>query len=81
MTCGRPSTAPDEAIVRLYGGTGWVFSNNELFGAHSVAALLIDDGPSHDLGQFVVRDDCIHDTVPSNGENQDHNVYVDDFGP
>jgi hypothetical protein len=72
--------APDEAMVRLYGGTGWVFSHNELSGARSIAALMIDDGPSQDIGQFVVRDNCIHDTVPTNGENQDHNVYVDDFG-
>jgi len=72
--------APDEAMVRLYGGTDWVFSHNELSDARSIAALLIDDGPSQDLGRFVVRDNCIHDTIPTNGENQDHNVYVDDFG-
>jgi hypothetical protein len=26
-----------------------------------------------------LRDLCVHDTVPSNGTNQDHNVYVDDM--
>jgi hypothetical protein len=72
--------APDQAMVRLHGGTGWVLRNSELFGARSVAALMIDDGPGQNLGEFAVRDNCIHDTLPSNGENQDHNIYVDDFG-
>ncbi|MGH8978199.1 MAG: hypothetical protein ACRDV7_09015, partial [Acidimicrobiia bacterium] len=72
--------SPDKAMVRLYGGTGWVLRNSELFGARSVAALMIDDGPRQNLGEFAVRENCIHDTAPSNGQNQDHNIYVDDFG-
>jgi hypothetical protein len=31
------------------------------------------------LGTFAVRGNCIHDTVPSSGVNQDHNIYVNDF--
>lgn len=74
------ANSPDEPMVRLYGGTGWVLQGAELWNAHSVAALMVDDGPNQNLGTFIVRDNCIHDTVPSNGENQDHNIYVDDFG-
>lgn len=75
-----PANSPDEPMVRFYGGTGWVLSGAELSNARSVAALMIDDGPNENLGAFVVRNNCIHDTLPANGENQDHNIYVDDFG-
>lgn len=74
------TNSPEESMVRLWGGTGWVFANAELWNAHSVAALMIDGRPGHDIGSFVVRGNCIHDTQPSNDVNQDHNIYVDDFG-
>jgi hypothetical protein len=69
---------PDEHMVNIYGGTGWVLENSEIWGAHSYADLLIGDGRRNNLGSFVVRDNCIHDTYPTNGVNEDHNIYVDD---
>ena len=69
----------EQSMVRMWGGTGWIFEYSELSNAHSVAALMIDGRPGHDIGSFVVRRNCIHDTQPSNGVNQDHNIYVDDF--
>jgi lipopolysaccharide exporter len=70
---------PDQALVRIYGGTGWELSRSEIWGAHSTAGLQIDDGPWNDLGRWSVTRNCIHDTFPTNGVNQDHNVYVADM--
>jgi hypothetical protein len=70
---------PDEPMVRMFGGTHWVFRDAIVVGAHSTSDLHIDDGPNNDLGTWAVVDNCIFDTVPTNGTNQDHNVYVDDM--
>ncbi len=77
VTWGRAN--PDAPMVRFYGGNHWVLRDTEIFGAHSTSALHIDDGPNDDLGRWQVYDNCIHDTFPTNGENQDHNIYVDDM--
>lgn len=71
--------APNEPMVRIYGGTHWVLAFSNIFGAHSTSALHIDDGPRNDLGTWSVIGSCIHDTYPRNGPNQDHNIYVDDM--
>lgn len=70
---------PNEPMVRLYGGTGWILQNAEIWGAHSTSGLHVDDGRRNDLGRWTVRSNCIHDTYPTNGSNQDHNIYVDDM--
>jgi lipopolysaccharide exporter len=70
---------PDQALVRLYGGTGWELTRSEIWGAHSTAGLEIDDGPLNNLGRWAVTRNCIHDTYPTNGLNQDHNIYVADM--
>jgi hypothetical protein len=70
---------PDEPMARVYGGTGWRFTGAEIWGAHSTSGLHIDDGPRNNLGSWAVTGNCIHDTHPTNGENQDHNLYVDDM--
>jgi hypothetical protein len=70
---------PPEPMVRMYGGTGWVLRDAEIWGARATSALHVDDGPDADLGRWRVVGNCIHDTVPTNGPNQDHNIYVDDM--
>jgi hypothetical protein len=70
---------PDEPMARIYGGTGWKLTGAEIWGAHSTSGLHVDDGPRNNLGRWTVKGNCIHDTHPSNGENQDHNIYVDDM--
>jgi hypothetical protein len=70
---------PNEALVRIYGGTGWRLTRSEISGAHSTSDLQIDDGPRDDLGSWEVSHNCIHDTIPTNGPNQDHNIYVADM--
>ena len=70
---------PDEPMARVYGGTHWKLTRAEIWGAHSTSGLHIDDGPRSNLGSWAVTRNCIHDTYPTNGLNQDHNIYVDDM--
>jgi len=70
---------PDEPMARIYGGTGWLLTGAEIWGAHSTSGLHIDDGPRNNLGSWAVIGNCIHDTYPTNGQHQDHNIYVDDM--
>jgi hypothetical protein len=70
---------PNEPMARMYGGTGWKLTRAEIWGAHSTSGLHIDDGPRSNLGRWAVTKSCIHDTHPTNGLNQDHNIYVDDM--
>ena len=68
-------------LARVSGGTHWVWENSEIWNSRAQAGLLIDDGADDDrpIGRFTVRRNCIHDTVPNAGPNQDHNIYVSDF--
>lgn len=68
-------------LARVSGGTHWVWENSEIWNSRAQAGLLIDDGANDDrpIGRFTVRRNCIHDTVPNAGPNQDHNIYVSDF--
>lgn len=74
---GIDVTWPDRAssvdhMVKLQGGSSWVFSDAELWGARSFAALAVTERPQ----DFVLRDLYVHDTHPSNDTNQDHLVYL-----
>jgi hypothetical protein len=71
----QPGNGSGDHMVKLTGGVGWVLQNSELWGAQSYAALFIgadSGGPSG----WVVQNNCIHDTGAVNGQNQDHNIYV-----
>jgi hypothetical protein len=70
---------PNEPLVRIYGGTGWRLTRSEIWGARSTSGLQIDDGPRNNLGHWAVYGNCIHDTLATDGVNQDHNVYVADM--
>jgi hypothetical protein len=72
-------TNPDEPLVRLYGGTGWRLTRSEIWGSRSTSGLQVDDGPRNNLGRWLVKGNCIHDTFPTDGLNQDHNLYVGDM--
>lgn len=63
---------PNEHMVKLIDGEGWVFQNSELWDAHSFAALLIYGSAT----DWTVRGNYIHDTHPTNGLNQDHLIYA-----
>jgi lipopolysaccharide exporter len=70
---------PDEPLVRIYGGTGWRLTRSEISGSRSTSGLQVDDGPRNNLGRWLVKRNCIHDTFPTDGLNQDHNLYVGDM--
>jgi lipopolysaccharide exporter len=70
---------PDEPLVRIYGGTGWRLTGSEISGSHSTSGLQVDDGPRDNLGHWLVKGNCIHDTFATDGLNQDHNLYVGDM--
>jgi hypothetical protein len=65
-------------MVTVIDGTGWQLLNSELAGAQSFANLLVYGSGEHEgePGSWRVAGNCIHTTVPSNGRNQDHNLYV-----
>jgi len=60
-------------MVKLLGGTGWRFTNSEVWGARSYAAVLVGNGAK----SFRIDNNYIHDTYKSNDLNQDHLIYVD----
>lgn len=70
-----------EHMVKLLGGTGWIFENSEIWGARSFANILIANSPK----DWVIRYCVIHDTY--GGESnifRSHNFYVNtglDAGP
>lgn len=65
-----------EHMVKFTDGVGWVFQNGEVWGAHSYANILVTGNTSGQPSNWTIRNSCIHDTYPSNQENQDHNIYV-----
>ena len=72
-----PSTGKrSEHMVKLTGGTGWAFTGAEVWGARSYAAVLVT-GTARD---WRVARNYVHDTMTSNGTNQDHLVYVNTIG-
>jgi PST family polysaccharide transporter len=72
-------SSPDEPLVRIYGGTGWRLTRTEIRGSRSTSGLQVDDGPRDNLGRWLVKGNCIHDTLATDGLNQDHNLYVGDM--
>jgi hypothetical protein len=72
----NPANIRTEHMVKMTNGVGWVFENSELWGARSYAGMLVAGTTVSQPANWVVRGNCIHDTAPSNGINQDHNLYV-----
>jgi hypothetical protein len=66
------SNTSGEHMVKLVGGSSWEVRNSEFWGARSYAAVLVAGAPVN----WRVTENCIHDTYPTNGVNQDHNVYA-----
>jgi hypothetical protein len=72
----RSDGAPNEHMVKITNGVGWRVTDAEFWGAHSYADLLVAGTASGQPANWRVDHSCIHDTVPTNQTNQDHNVYV-----
>lgn len=70
------ANGPSQHMFRMIDGVGWSVENAEIWGARSYAGLLVAGTLPGQPADWVVRGNCIHDTVPSNRTNQDHNIYV-----
>ena len=62
-----------DQMVRIKSATNWRYTGSEIWGARSTAAF----GLNGTVSGFRIDHNYIHDTVPSNGTNQDHLVYVE----
>lgn len=62
----------DEHMVKMTDGTDWVLSDAEIWGARSYAAVLVAGDPE----RFALRRLHVHDTAPTNGDNEDHLLYL-----
>lgn len=62
----------DEHMVQFRGGTGWRFTEAEVWGARSFSAINVGHG-AHD---FRLDNLYVHHTHPSNDLNQDHLIYL-----
>ena len=62
----------NDHMVKLTDGEGWRFADAELWGARSTAALLVAGEPE----DFTLSGLYVHDTEPTNDNNQDHLVYL-----
>jgi len=72
----NPANSADEHMVKFTNGVGWTFRNSEVWGAHSFAGLLVVGNVPGEPSNWTLSGNCVHDTYPSNGTNQDHNIYL-----
>jgi hypothetical protein len=72
VTWDMESGAPDEYMVKLKNGTGWVFTNAEIWGAHSKGAIRV----AGDATDWTLSYLYVHDTYPTNGEEEDDLLSV-----
>lgn len=64
-----------EHMLKFTGGANWVYTNAEIWGAQSYAAILVTGAPaSYTLSYLQV-----HDTAATNGQWQDHLIYVNSY--
>lgn len=59
-------------MVKLDGGRNWAFTDAEIWGARSFAAILVSGLPE----AFQLSGLYVHDTMRSNDTNQDHLIYL-----
>ena len=72
----RPGNRSSEQMVRLINGDGWIWKNSEIWGAHSYAEMLVAGTTTGQPSHWQVVNNCLHDTYPSNGTNQDQLIYA-----
>lgn len=72
-----PKRPIDSALLKLVGGTGWVFRNGEIWGGEGVANVSITaspDGSPATNWRFVGN--CVHDVGDGPNSMNYHNMYV-----
>jgi hypothetical protein len=70
--------APDEHMVRIKDGRGWVFENAEVWGARSYANINVLSTVAGLPADWSIRNNCIHDNVgdPGHGTTRDQLLYI-----
>jgi hypothetical protein len=67
-----PDNDDDQHMIKFDGGNDWSFSDAEVWGARSFAAILVTGNPKDwSLSRLFV-----HSTHPTHDTNQDHLIYV-----
>jgi len=72
----NPLNDSQQHMVKFTDGVGWSFSDAEVWGAHSYAAVYVASTLSGEPADWTISGNCIHDALPANGVNQDHLIYV-----
>ncbi|MFA9432414.1 hypothetical protein [Egicoccus sp. AB-alg2] len=76
VTWDEQTGAPHEHMVKVTDGVGWTVRGAEISGARSYAGMLVAGTGDGEPAAWEVSGNCIRDTAPTNGVNQDHNLYV-----
>ena len=66
------SGSSGDHMMKFTGGTGWSYTDAEIWGARAYAAILL----AGDTRAFRLARLYVHDTVKTNGRNQDHLIYA-----
>jgi hypothetical protein len=74
-----------QSIVHLQGGTGWVFTNNEVAGSPGVSNLMVTPGSRTGSTEvrrkagphsYAILRNCIRDNRGQHDHGWDHNIYL-----
>lgn len=72
VTWDDERNSSNQHMVKLDDGQNWRFSDAEIWGARSFAAILVSGLPEN----FELSGLYVHDTLPANARNQDHLIYL-----
>lgn len=73
----HPDNDDRSHMVKLTRGVGWVFENAEVWGARSLAGILVYGYGDGEPSDWAIRGNCIHDVwSPDHSANKDHNLYI-----
>jgi hypothetical protein len=72
VTWDPVANSSNEHMVKFTDGTGWRYTNAEVWGARSFAGILVAGSPVN----WQLDHLYVHDTYASNSKNQDHLIYA-----
>ncbi len=85
FTYNRTIQGRGQAVVHIQGGTGWVFTNNEVSGSRETANLMVTPGargasPSTQRAagpnDYTIAYNCIRTNNGTHAHGMDHNIYL-----
>jgi hypothetical protein len=74
VTWDAQLAGPEDHMVKFSGGHDWTFTNAEVWGARSFAAILVTGNAT----DWTLSHLFVHDTQPTNADNQDQLIYISD---